>query len=70
MKITQARKLKIGDVVHQNGDATEMLGEIHDTGYRGVTIAWPGPEFQTLYFDNEKRWALFSKVSAAVDSPR
>lgn len=60
MTIAQAKKLKVGDWIHQNGDPEELLGEIHDTGYRGVIIAWPGPEFQTLYFDNTKRWELLT----------
>ena len=63
MTITQAKKLKIGDHVHLNGDPAEVLGEIHDIGYRGVVIEWSGPEFQTLNFDNPKRWENLTAVT-------
>lgn len=62
MTIAQARKLKIGDWLHQSGDSAELLAEVHDVGYRGVTLKWPGPEYQTLYFDNAKRWETLTNV--------
>lgn len=61
----EAKRLKIGDKLHWNGDSDEASGEVVDIGYAGFQVRW-NDEKQTvstfLYHDPSERFQHLRKV--------